>query len=128
MENIGLALTLLIAGFIIVFVVLILLIVIITLYGKIIQSAQNAASVRKSKKKENVLQPETPKIRTVSRKEIEEYDDEIPQEIIAVIAAAVDAVYGNTPHKIRQIKRSRSVRSAWGNAGLAENTRSFFNA
>ena len=52
MENIELALTLLIAGFVIVFVVLILLIAIITLYGKIIQSAQNAVSNKREKKLE----------------------------------------------------------------------------
>ena len=84
MENIELALTLLIAGFVIVFVVLILLIAIITLYGKIIQSAQNAVS----NKREN-------------------------------------AVYGSKPHKIKNIRRSRSVRSSWGNAGIAENTKPF---
>ena len=46
-------------------------------------------------------------------------------EIIAVIAAAVDSLYGSKPHKIKNVKRSRSVRSSWGNAGIAENTRPF---
>ncbi len=54
MNNMNLALTLLIAGFVIVFVVLILLIVIITLYGKIIQGAQKSSRQRKEKKRQNL--------------------------------------------------------------------------
>ena len=119
MENLNLALTLLLAGFVIVFLVLVLLIAIITIYGKIIQFAQKKVS----KKGKNT---EKPAIRSVTREEIEEYDsDEIPEEIIAVIAAAVDAMYGTKPHRIKNVKRSRSIRSSWGNAGIAENTRPF---
>ena len=51
MDNLMLALSLLLAGFIIVFVVLILLIVIITIYGKIIQAGQKSAENRREKKK-----------------------------------------------------------------------------
>ncbi len=122
MENLNLALTLLIAGFVIVFVVLVLLIVIITLYGKIIQFAQNAVSKKQAVKNDS----ETPKVKSVTREEIEEMtSNEIPDEVIAVIAAAVDSLYGSKPHKIKNIKRSRSIRSSWGNAGIAENTRPF---
>ena len=123
MENIELALTLLIAGFVIVFVVLILLIAIITLYGKIIQSAQNAVSNKREKKLEENKEKQT--VKSIVREDIEEDDGAIPEEIIAVIAAAVDAVCGNKPHKIKNIRRSRSVRSSWGNAGIAENTKPF---
>ena len=123
MENIEHALTLLIAGFVIVFVVLILLIAIITLYGKIIQSAQNAVSNKREKKLEENKEKQT--VKSIVREDIEEDDGAIPEEIIAVIAAAVDAVYGSKPHKIKNIRRSRSVRSSWGNAGIAENTKPF---
>ena len=123
MKNIELALTLLIAGFVIVFVVLILLIAIITLYGKIIQSAQNAVSNKREKKLEENKEKQT--VKSIVREDIEEDDGAIPEEIIAVIAAAVDAVYGSKPHKIKNIRRSRSVRSSWGNAGIAENTKPF---
>ena len=123
MENIELALTLLIAGFVIVFVVLILLIAIITMYGKIIQSAQNAVSNKREKKLEENKEKQT--VKSIVREDIEEDDGAIPEEIIAVIAAAVDAVYGSKPHKIKNIRRSRSVRSSWGNAGIAENTKPF---
>ena len=69
MENLNLALTLLLAGFVIVFLVLVLLILIITVYGKIIQFAQKAVS----KKNQKV---EKPAIRSVTREEIEEYDSD----------------------------------------------------
>ena len=123
MENIELALTLLIAGFVIVFVVLILLIAVITLYGKVIQSVQNAVSNKREKKLEENKEKQT--VKSIVREDIEEDDGAIPEEIIAVIAAAVDAVYGSKPHKIKNIRRSRSVRSSWGNAGIAENTKPF---
>ena len=61
----------------------------------------------------------------MTRADIEEEDDEIPGEIIAVIAAAVDAVYGEKPHKIRSVKRERPARSAWSRAGAMQNTRPF---
>lgn len=132
MNNMNLALTLLIAGFVIVFVVLILLIVIITLYGKIIQGAQKSSRQRKEKKRQNLgviqrseSEPE-PTPAAVSKPAADTaLNDEIPDEIIAVIAAAVDAVYGGKPHKVRAVRRAGNVRSAWGSAGVIHNTRPF---
>ena len=129
MDNLMLALSLLLAGFIIVFVVLILLIVIITIYGKIIQAGQKSAENRREKKKIKRAEAEennaTPAKASVYIPPNQLDDDEIPGEIIAVIAAAVDAVYGDTPHKVRSVKRSRKGRSSWGNAGIMRNTRPF---
>lgn len=129
MENMNLALTLLLAGFIIVFAVLVLLIVIITIYGKIIQAVQKKSAERKQKKAEQKAQ-ETPvkaaeTVTPVAESTTTDNDGGIPDEIIAVIAAAVDAVYGGKSHKIKSVKRSRNARSAWGNAGVIENTRPF---
>ena len=50
MENMQLALSLLLAGFLIVFTVLVTLIIIILIYGKIIQKAQKTVAVRREKK------------------------------------------------------------------------------
>ena len=130
MNNMNLALTLLIAGFVIVFVVLILLIVIITLYGKIIQGAQKSSQQRKEKKRKNLGIIQRPKSEptpaAVSKPAADTaLNDEIPDEIIAVIAAAVDAVYGGKPHKVRAVRRAGNVRSAWGSAGVIHNTRPF---
>ncbi len=129
MDNINLALTLLLAGFIIVFMVLVLLIIIITVYGKLIQAVQRSSQKRKENKKKIVM-IETPD-KPVVKKPVPAVSadpaatDEIPGEIIAVIAAAVDAVYGDKPHRIRSVKRARNVRSAWGNTGVMQNTRPF---
>ena len=131
MDNIKLALTLLVAGFIIVFVVLILLIVIIMIYGKIIQKAQKNAEVRREKKA--IIRAEKQEKQNNNEKTnvpqggmiFGDAPDEIPDEIIAVIAAAVDAFYGSKPHKIKAVSRSRKGRSSWGSAGIMQNTRPF---
>ena len=126
-ERLTQALTLLLAGFIIVFVVLILLILVITIYGKIIQTAQGASAKRKQKKNKVVVNDVPPPSTAAPVVFGTKADDgEIPGEIIAVIAAAVDAVYGDGARsRIRSVKRSRPARSSWGRAGIADNTRPF---
>ena len=121
------AFILLLAGFLVVFTVLVLLIVIVTLYSKIIRLTQDAGKKRKELTHEEAVETSEPKreLRSLTRADIEEEDDEIPGEIIAVIAAAVDAVYGEKPHKIRSVKRERPARSAWSRAGAMQNTRPF---
>ena len=122
MNNMTQALILLLAGFLVVFVVLILLIIVVSLYSNII------SGIQKKRHKTAVEEPEEKiskpgNLAPIVREEPD--DDEIPDEIIAVIAAAVDAVYGSKPHKIKTVKRSRTSRSAWARAGLADNTRPF---
>ena len=119
------ALNLLLECGIIVFFVLVLLIVIIKIYSAIVQAAQSGVKNRKeakqTEKKEAEPTEAVPQISTVSAD-----DGTIPGEVIAVIAAAVDAVYGDKPVKIKSVKRSRSNSgSAWRNAGLFENTKPF---
>lgn len=127
-ERLMLALTLLMAGFIIVFFVLVLLIVIITIYGKIIRTVQGASQKHKEQKERVVVSAKTEEkpSEPVFFGDSDDGGEEIPGEIIAAIAAAVDAVYGKSAHgRIRSVKRSRSPRSAWGSAGLIDNTRPF---
>lgn len=125
-ERLQQALTLLAAGFVIVFMVLILLIIIISIYGSIIQKAQKSSENRKEKKKKVVVSDNTTTPTPESQTKVFSTGaDEIPGEIIAVIAAAVDAMYGTKPHKIRSVKRSRKNRSEWGSAGVMQNTRPF---
>ena len=72
---------------------------------------------------------ESVKLPSVVRKTVDEEEqtsgEGIPEEVIAVIAAAVDALYGEKPHRIKSVKRSRQTRSAWGNAGVVQNTGTF---
>ncbi len=54
--------------------------------------------------------------------------DGIPDEVVAVIAAAVAAMSdGTTQYAIRRIRpaSARATRSVWAAAGLADNTRPF---
>ena len=119
------AFILLLAGFIVVFTVLILLIIIVSVYSKIVTAAQNKNKKEKNKiipVKENDS-PETPVVTANTQDDTD--SDEIPLEIIAVIAAAVDAVYGEKPHRIKAVKKARASRSAWSRAGVLDNTRPF---
>lgn len=120
------ALNLLLAGIVIVFFVLVLLIVIIKIYGTIVQTAQNRSKNKKDTKqavKSDIKKVEQAK--TVPQPNVAPIDDAIPGEVIAVIAAAVDAMY-DKPVKIKSVKRSRANSgSSWRNAGLFENTKPF---
>lgn len=50
----------------------------------------------------------------------------LTDEIVAVIAAAVDSTYGVGNAKIKSIKKSPSSgRPAWGQVGVIDNTRPF---
>lgn len=113
-------------GFVVVFAVLVLLIFIIKLYGSIVTSAQQAS---KNKKKVVEKQKDMP----ISVKPVKSVSvpapatqDGVSEEVVAVISAAVSAMYGS-PEKarIKSIKKSGGGRSAWANAGLLDNTRPF---
>ena len=119
----------LLTGFTIVFSVLIFLIFIIWLYGFIITKAQEKA-VDKKKEKKKVKVERKPKEKPappVNKKHIfsAQKDDALSDEVVAVISAAVYSIYGSKEKvKIKSIKKSAS-RSAWGNAGILNNTRPF---
>lgn len=128
MGDLSQAFILLLAGFVVVFAVLIILIAVVTIYSKIITSIQNAGKKKKTenKTKKVVVMPSEP-VRTEMPAPAGTDDDngEIPGEIIAVIAAAVDAVCGEKKHRIRSVKKARASRSAWSRAGALDNTRPF---
>lgn len=116
-------------GFIIVFLMLILLIFIIKIYSSIVTAVQNAGT--KSKKK-NVKQDQTITKTEVTAapviaSETQTLEDGVSDEVVAVISAAVAAMY-DSPSKarIKSIKKSSNGgRSAWANAGVLDNTRPF---
>ncbi len=116
-------------GFVVVFSVLLLLIGIIKIYSTIVTKVQDRNNVQKHKK-EKVAQPgdslkKPPVISAKSAPVNLEAGDEIDGEVIAVIAAAVDAVYGSKGKaKIKSIRKSGG-RSAWADAGILDNTRPF---
>lgn len=117
-------------GFVVVFAVLFLLIGIIKIYSTIVTKVQDRNNVKKHKK-EKIAQPgdSLKKPPVVSAPAVSEAPpsayDGIDDEVVAVIAAAVAATYGSKGRaKIKSIKKSGG-RSAWANAGIADNTRPF---
>lgn len=128
MSKVTTSATMLLTGFTIVFSVLILLILIIYIYGTVITKAQQKNKENKDKKlNTNKPQEQNNAVDTVKSALADSVpkSDEIPGEIVAVIAAAVDSMYGlNTKVKIKNIKKS-GTRSAWANAGILDNTRPF---
>ncbi len=115
---------LLLAGIVIVFFVLVLLIVIIKIYSAIVQAAQNTVKNKIEAKQSDKMKAEPVKA-VPQPKAVPTNDGAIPNEVIAVIAAAVDAMY-DKPAKIKSVRRSRANSgSSWRNAGLFENTKPF---
>lgn len=128
MDKFTISASMLLTGFTIVFSVLIFLIFIIWLYGFIITRAQGKAVDKKNEKKKVKVerQPDEKPVPPVENKPVfKPQSDGLSDEVVAVISAAVYSVYGSTDKvKIKRIKKSSS-RSAWGNAGILNNTRPF---
>ena len=121
MSNYGGNVTL--SGMLIVFSMLILLVVIISVFGFIIIGAVRS----KKEKKIDVPKVEKTENPTNLVKPIDSNSSE-DEEVIAAISAAVMMMYegtGKTP-VIRSIRPAqKGVRSAWGMAGIMNNTRPF---
>lgn len=127
MSKLTISASMLLTGFVIVFSVLIFLIFIIWVMGKIVTGAQNASANRKKIKVQKLDEkPEKVEIKKpapVIKKP--EAPSGTPDEVIAVISAAVYSMYGSKQKvRIKSIKKSSS-RSAWANAGVLRNTRPF---
>lgn len=113
-------------GFVVVFSVLLLLICIIKIYSTIVGKAQSVGVKTKKKQPEAPKKPE-PKAKPAAVEPAAADDpDSIPEEVIAVISAAVYSMYGGKDKvRIKSVKKSSPGRSAWANAGVLENTRPF---
>lgn len=117
-------------GFIVVFGMLLLLIGIIKLYSAIVAGAQKAAD-NHAKRKERVKEPVSADngVHIIQKPAYitgPAADDDIPEEVVAVIAAAVAASMSpGVKPRIKSIKKANGGRSAWANAGVLDNTRPF---
>lgn len=126
MDNFTLCLTVVITGLVVTFAVLVLLIYIIKLYSLAVSKGLQAAEKRKKARlaaagQEKAAQPEVePEFTALP-------DAGESDEIVAVIAAAVEAVYGEGAAEIKSIKKAKSPssRPTWSMAGIYENTRPF---
>ena len=110
------------SGLVIVFAMLVLLVIIISVFGMVMSRLSGAPKKEKPKKEPKVeVKPSAPAapVTTASSEE---------DDIVAAISAAVMMMYegtGKTP-VIRSIRpAAKGVRSAWGMAGVMNNTRPF---
>ena len=108
----------LLIGLVVVFAVLLILTFVFWMFGKVVGSKNDTASAP------------TPVQRPVvaAAPAVIPHTDDVPDEVVAVIAAAVAAMSdGTTRYAIRRIRpaASANTRSAWAAAGLLENTRPF---
>ncbi|MBQ3418079.1 MAG: OadG family protein [Ruminococcus sp.] len=117
------SMTVLLTGFVVVFAVLLLLIGIIKLYGTIVYNIQNGQKEKSKKKVPVVEEVVTSSPLPLAVVEAEESVDD--SELIAVISAAVYAVYSDKKVKIKSIRRTQVKSAAWKNAGLSDNIRPF---
>ena len=122
-ENINKMWSTVVTGLVVVFLILILLVIILWALGKVMNIQ------KKPKKSEKTEAAPTPAFVPVPVPVVEEEEyEEDDSEIIAVIAAAI-AAYGEAEgkqYKIASVRRKeKAVRSSWGAAGIAENTRPF---
>lgn len=106
-------------GLVIVFLALILLVVILSIFSGVFG--------RVGKKKAAPRPVETPPAVYNAPAPAPAASDGVGDEIVAVIAAAVEYAYSGTGKKpvIKSVMPSKKDRSAWGAAGVADNTRAF---
>lgn len=104
-------------GFCVVFAALLLLTIIFWIFGE----------VARGKKRDNSQMPQPTPQPAPARGTAPVVEDGIPEEIVAVIAAAVSAMSdGDKRYTVRRIGLARtSVRPVWAATGIAENTQPF---
>ncbi|MBQ3074333.1 MAG: OadG family protein [Ruminococcus sp.] len=114
------SLVILVTGFAVVFAVLLLLIGIIMAYAAIVSGVQNIINNKKKKSEKASPAPVATTETPVSAPAVVSYDADL--QTIAVIAAAVEAFYGEgASRRIKSISRTASSRSEWAAAGLNQN-------
>lgn len=115
-----------IVGISVVFLILLILIGFLYLLGFIMHGGSKKKEEKKPASAPVTVQPAAPANNAAA--DVETEDEEDDEEIIAVISAAI-AAYSEQDGKtytIKKIKKSdKQPRSAWGNAGVVNNTRPF---
>ena len=119
------ALLVLITGLVVVFLMLIALTLIIKIYGTIVYNVSNRK--KEAPKSEPVSAPAPLPQKAVVTAPAPAVEDGIPGEVVAAIAAAVYCVEGVSFSAVKSIRRAKAggSRSAWGMAGVLDNTRPF---
>lgn len=113
-------------GLTVVFIGLILLVVILFVFGLISKAKRNSAD-KKTESNNNVKTEKIASSGAELVKTAPEIEDDIEEEIVAVITAAIVAMSEKCGKKLtlRSIKTAKPQRTAWATAGLIDNTRPF---
>ena len=117
-----------IIGMAIVFIVLILLVILISIFGLFGRRTGKKDRAEKKTAKNgagSVVQNADNGPKMVKTPVFMEIEEGIPGDVVAAIAAAVTYAGGGRNFAIRSIRRDRQSRSAWGMAGVVDNTRPF---
>ena len=123
-ENFTLSITILLTGFAVVFLVLLILIGIIKAYGTVVYNIQNKK--REQKASRNADLPKAERDEAPEPTAVIEAQPEVDDgELIAVISAAVYAMYSSSDVRIKSIRKAKPRGSAWRNAGVSDNVRPF---
>lgn len=124
----NLAINVTVTGIVLVFAMLLLLVFILLVFGWISVSIKNAADKKSKREREAVLAALSNDGEVNDVVEAAVCDNNgLSDELIAVISAAVATMYIGSDKKpiIKTVKRTAGRRSAWGNAGVIDNTRAF---
>ena len=115
-----------ITGITVVFIGLVLLVVILLLFG-LISKVRRKSADKKAELKNTVKNSDAsmPKVETI--KPTLEIEDNIEEEIVAVITAAIAHMSEKSGKRLalKSIKTAKPQRTAWAAAGLMDNTRPF---
>lgn len=120
-----------IMGMGVVFAVLIILVLLCWVFGKVFTGINNKAPEDKLTKEQKAeakakkaLEKAQSKLALSTVKP--EVESGIGDDIIAAISGAISCILGgNAKFALKSVKRSRSTRSSWNAAGIADNTRPF---
>lgn len=115
-----------ITGITVVFIGLVLLVVILLLFG-LISKAKRKSADKKAELKNTGKTADTSISKVEPVKPTLEIEDNIEEEIVAVITAAIAHMSEKSGKRLalKSIKTAKPQRTAWAAAGLMDNTRPF---
>ena len=125
-EKAQLSLIILLTGLVVVFAMLVFLTFIIKGYGAIVRSIEAKIKGKDTAKAAPAAPMAFVPAEMPSEVAAPVVEGGVPDEVVAAISAAVYTMYGTSVSTVKSIRRAaKSTCSAWGMAGLFENTRPF---
>lgn len=110
-----------ITGLVVVFAALVLLWWVMVLMGKVLGSGSSGGQDKGKK----TLEPAAKSTPATNQPALATQNQEVSDEVVAVITAAISAMTGNTNFVVKSIQRSGRFRSPWAMAGLNQNIQAF---